>query len=58
MKSATKGDGGDGDAKKKSSSAASTPTAASAGLATTPTAVVDLNDDEKISDLTNRQLHR
>jgi len=58
MKSATKGDAGEGDAKKKSSSAASTPTATLAGLATTPTAVVDLNDDEKISDLTNRQLHR
>ncbi|XP_017008299.2 metastasis-associated protein MTA3 isoform X1 [Drosophila takahashii] len=58
MKSATKGDGGDSEAKKKV--AASTPTATSAGTgpATTPTAVVDLNDDDKISDLTNRQLHR
>ncbi|XP_036675010.1 metastasis-associated protein MTA3 isoform X2 [Drosophila suzukii] len=60
MKSATKGDGGDSEAKKKASAAASTPTATSAGTgsATTPTAVVDLNDDDKISDLTNRQLHR
>ncbi|KAH8344005.1 hypothetical protein KR084_003124 [Drosophila pseudotakahashii] len=58
MKSATKGDGADSEAKKKA--AASTPTATSAGTgpATTPTAVVDLNDDDKISDLTNRQLHR
>ncbi|XP_017082220.1 metastasis-associated protein MTA3 isoform X2 [Drosophila eugracilis] len=60
MKSATKGDGGDSDAKKKATSATSTPIATSTGTgpATTPTAVVDLNDDEKISDLTNRQLHR
>ncbi|XP_016989093.2 metastasis-associated protein MTA3 isoform X2 [Drosophila rhopaloa] len=60
MKSATKGDGGDSEAKKKASAAATTPTATSAGVgaATTPTTVVDLNDDEKISDLTNRQLHR
>ncbi|SPP87922.1 metastasis-associated protein MTA3 isoform X3 [Drosophila guanche] len=58
MKSANKGDAsGDSDAKKKAS-AATTPTATAAASATTPTAVVDLNDDEKISDLTNRQLHR
>ncbi|KAH8273144.1 hypothetical protein KR018_006418, partial [Drosophila ironensis] len=55
MKSATKGDGGD-DSKKKGSATATTPTSAGAGGA--PTAVVDLNDDDKISDLTNRQLHR
>ncbi|XP_017130748.1 metastasis-associated protein MTA3 isoform X2 [Drosophila elegans] len=62
MKSATKGDGGDSEAKKKASAAATTPTATSAGAGsgpvTTPTTVVDLNDDDKISDLTNRQLHR
>ncbi|XP_032305541.1 metastasis-associated protein MTA3 isoform X2 [Drosophila ananassae] len=58
MKSATKGDGSDGDSKKKGSATATTPTAAGAGSGGTPTTVVDLNDDEKISDLTNRQLHR
>ncbi|XP_052835198.1 metastasis-associated protein MTA3 isoform X2 [Drosophila gunungcola] len=62
MKSATKGDGGDSEAKKKASAAVTTPSATSAGAgagpATTPTTVVDLNDDDKISDLTNRQLHR
>jgi len=60
MKSATKGDGGDSEAKKKASAAASTPTATSAGTgsATTPTAVVDLNDDDKISDLSNRSTRR
>ncbi|KAH8381981.1 hypothetical protein KR009_001208 [Drosophila setifemur] len=59
MKSATKGDGGDSD-KKKGSTTATTPTATGTGAAasTTPTAVVDLNDDDKISDLSNRQLHR
>lgn len=58
MKSATKGDGSDGDSKKKGSTTATTPTAGGAGSGGTPTTVVDLNDDEKISDLTNRQLHR
>ncbi|XP_016954034.1 metastasis-associated protein MTA3 isoform X2 [Drosophila biarmipes] len=58
MKSATKGDGGDSEAKKKASAATTPTSTAGAGSATTPTAVVDLNDDDKISDLTNRQLHR
>lgn len=56
MKSAHKGDANDGEAKKKAAISA-TPTsalAASGGVTT----VVDLNDDEKVSDLSNRQLHR
>ncbi|KAL7729969.1 hypothetical protein ACLKA6_009269 [Drosophila palustris] len=55
MKSAHKGDANDGEAKKKASIAA---TPATALAATGATAVVDLNDDEKVSDLSNRQLHR
>ncbi|XP_017104626.2 metastasis-associated protein MTA3 isoform X2 [Drosophila bipectinata] len=58
MKSATKGDGSDADSKKKGSTTATTPTSAGAGSGGMPTTVVDLNDDDKISDLTNRQLHR
>ncbi|XP_017044148.1 metastasis-associated protein MTA3 isoform X1 [Drosophila ficusphila] len=58
MKSATKGDGSDSEAKKKASASTPSATSAGTGSATTPTAVVDLNDDDKISDLTNRQLHR
>lgn len=56
MKSAHKGDANDGEAKKKAAISA-TPTsalAASGGVTT----VVDLNYDEKVSDLSNRQLHR
>ncbi|XP_064552650.1 metastasis-associated protein MTA3 isoform X2 [Drosophila montana] len=55
MKSAHKGDANDGEAKKKAAIAA-TPAAALA--ATGATTVVDLNEDEKVSDLSNRQLHR
>ncbi|KAH8359693.1 hypothetical protein KR093_008390 [Drosophila rubida] len=55
MKSAHKGDANDGDAKKKSSIST---TPASALSSTGATTVVDLNDDEKVSDLSNRQLHR
>lgn len=55
MKSAHKGDANDGEAKKKAAISA-TPTSALA--ASGVTTVVDLNDDEKVSDLSNRQLHR
>ncbi|KAH8310371.1 hypothetical protein KR044_001020, partial [Drosophila immigrans] len=55
MKSAHKGDANDGEAKKK---AAITATPAAALASTGATTVVDLNDDEKVSDLSNRQLHR
>ncbi|XP_032592659.1 metastasis-associated protein MTA3 isoform X3 [Drosophila grimshawi] len=55
MKSANKGDANDGEAKKKAAIAA-IPVAAV--TATGVTTVVDLNDDEKVSDLSNRQLHR
>ncbi|XP_030559606.1 metastasis-associated protein MTA3 isoform X2 [Drosophila novamexicana] len=55
MKSAHKGDANDGEAKKKAAIAA-TPAAALA--ATGATTIVDLNEDEKVSDLSNRQLHR
>jgi len=55
MKSAHKGDANDGEAKKKAAIAVA-PAAALA--ATGATTVVDLNDDEKVSDLSNRQLHR
>lgn len=57
MKSAHKVEANDGEAKKKAAIAAATPVAALAATGTT-TAVVDLNDDEKVSDLSNRQLHR
>ncbi|ALC47524.1 MTA1-like [Drosophila busckii] len=51
MKSAHKGDTNDvAEAKKKA--------ALSASPALTASAVVDLNDDDKVSDLSNRQLHR
>ncbi|KAH8402715.1 hypothetical protein KR215_008055, partial [Drosophila sulfurigaster] len=55
MKSAHKGDANDGEAKKKT---AITATPAAALASTGATTVVDLNDDEKVSDLSNRQLHR
>ncbi|XP_034485116.1 metastasis-associated protein MTA3 isoform X2 [Drosophila innubila] len=56
MKSAHKGDANDGEAKKKAAIAAAPATAVATTGATG--AVVDLNDDEKVSDLSNRQLHR
>ncbi|XP_068152228.1 metastasis-associated protein MTA3 isoform X1 [Drosophila tropicalis] len=58
MKSANKGDINDGEAKKKGALPVATTPTPTAAAATTPTAVVDLNDEDKISDLTNRQLHR
>ncbi|XP_030239329.1 metastasis-associated protein MTA3 isoform X1 [Drosophila navojoa] len=57
MKSAHKVEANDGESKKKAAIAAATPVAALAATGATTT-VVDLNDDDKVSDLSNRQLHR
>ncbi|XP_030371548.1 metastasis-associated protein MTA3 isoform X1 [Scaptodrosophila lebanonensis] len=59
LKSAHKSDANDGEIKKKvvPTTVASAPTSTTA-TGTNNTTVVDINDDDKVSDLTNRQLHR